>query len=64
VTEAEAFRVLEVHPSARPEVIRAAFATLREICLREDGDDAPRRLAQLNRAFRTVGERAGAPSAR
>jgi len=62
VTEAEAYLVLEVHPSARPEVVRAAFAALREICLREDGDDAPRRLAELNRAFRTVGERAGAAS--
>ncbi len=62
MTEAEAYLVLEVHPSARPEVVRAAFAALREICLREDGDDAPRRLAELNRAFRTVGERAGAPS--
>ena len=50
VTEAEAYRVLEVHPSARPEVVRAAFGILREICLREEGDDAPRRLAELNRA--------------
>jgi hypothetical protein len=62
VTEAEAYLVLEVHPSARPEVVRAAFAALREICLREGGDDAPRRLAELNRALRTVTERAGATS--
>ncbi|HMN99758.1 MAG TPA: hypothetical protein PKD59_10115 [Miltoncostaeaceae bacterium] len=60
MTEAEAYRVLEVHPSARPEVVRAAFGALREICLREDGDGAPQRLAELNRAFRTVGERAEA----
>ncbi len=60
MTEAEAYLVLEVHPSARPEVVRAAFDCLREICLREDGDDAPRRLAELNRALRTVGARAGA----
>ena len=54
MTEAEAYRVLELHPSARPEVVRAAFTALREICLREDADDAPRRLAELNLAFRTV----------
>jgi hypothetical protein len=62
VTEAEAYLVLEIHPSARPEVVRAAFAALREICLREDGDDAPRRLAELNRALRTVTSRARATS--
>jgi hypothetical protein len=62
VTEAEAYRVLELHPSARPEVVRAAFGALREICLREDGDDAPRRLAELNRAFRTVTEHERAAS--
>ena len=62
MTEAEAYRVLELHPSARPEVVRAAFGTLREICLREEGEDAPRRLAELNRALRTVTERAEAPS--
>ena len=54
MTEAEAYLVLEVHPSARPEVVRAAFAALREMCLAEDADDAPRRLAELNRAFRRV----------
>jgi hypothetical protein len=62
VTEAEAYLVLEVHPAARPEVVRAAIDCLRDICLREDGADAPRRLAELNRAFRTVGARAGAAS--
>jgi hypothetical protein len=62
VTEDEAYLVLELHPSARPEVVRAAFAALREICLREDGDDAPRRLAELNLAFRTATERERAPS--
>jgi hypothetical protein len=29
VTDAEAYVVLEVHPSARPEVVRAAFDCLR-----------------------------------
>jgi hypothetical protein len=62
VTEAEAYLVLELHPSARPEVVRAAFAALREICLREDADDAPRRLAELNLAFRTVSEHERAAS--
>jgi hypothetical protein len=57
VTEREAFRVLEVDPGARPEVVRAAFGVLREICLREDGDDAPRRLAELNLALRLCTER-------
>jgi hypothetical protein len=61
VTEEEAHRLLEVDPSARPEVVRAAFSVLREICLREDGDDAPRRLAELNLALRVC---AGAASAR
>lgn len=32
------YRVLEVHPEARPEVIEAAFAVLREIaCADEQG---------------------------
>jgi hypothetical protein len=57
VTEREAFRVLEVDPGARPEVVRAAFGALRELCLREDGDDAPRRLAELNLALRLCGGR-------
>ena len=60
MTEEEAYRVLELDPRARPEVVRAAFTALREICLREDGDDAPRRLAELNRALRLATERAGA----
>jgi hypothetical protein len=54
VTEADAYRILEVDPGARPEVVRAAFTVLREMCLAEDADDAPRRLAELNRAFRLV----------
>ena len=62
MTEREAFRVLQVDPGARPEVVRAAFGVLREICLREDGDDAPRRLAELNLALRLAGERAGHPA--
>ena len=46
--------MLQVDPEACPEVVRAAFSTLREMCLREDGDDAPRRLAELNLALRTA----------
>lgn len=55
MTEREAFRLLELDPRARPEVVRAAFDALREICLRDAGDDAPRRLAQLNRALQVIG---------
>jgi hypothetical protein len=58
VTEREAYRVLQVDPRACPEVIRAAFSVLREMCLREDGDEAPRRLAELNLALRVCGGRA------
>ena len=54
MTEDEAYRILEVDPAARPEVVRAAFTALRELCLAEDADDAPRRLAELNRALRIV----------
>ncbi|WP_217915908.1 hypothetical protein [Miltoncostaea marina] len=50
------YRVLEVDPRARPEVIAAAFAVLRELCLRSDDDDAPRRLAALNAAHRTLAD--------
>ena len=57
MTEREAYRVLQVDPRASPEVVRAAFGVLREICLREDGDDAPHRLAELNMALRLVSER-------
>lgn len=52
------YTVLQVHPSARPEVIDAAFGVLRELLLREDPPDAPRRLAALNAAHRTLMERA------
>jgi hypothetical protein len=31
-------RVLEVHPEARPEVIEAAFAVLREIACADEAD--------------------------
>lgn len=61
MTEAEAYAVLELAPSARPEVVRAAFTVLREICIREDAADAPRRLAELNLALRVCG---GAPAPR
>lgn len=54
-------RVLQVDPAACPEVIDAAFAVLRERCLRDESEGAPRRLAELNAAHRAL--RAGAPQA-
>jgi len=56
VTEREAFRVLQVDPEACPEVVEAAYAVLREMVLRSDADDAPRRLAQLGAAHRLLGD--------
>jgi curved DNA-binding protein CbpA len=50
------YRVLEVDPCGRTEVITAAFAVLRELCLRSEADDAPRRLAALNAAHRTLAD--------
>jgi heme-degrading monooxygenase HmoA len=50
------YRVLQVHPDARPEVIAAAFGVLREMILASDADDAPRRLADLNAAHRTLAD--------
>lgn len=47
-------RVLQVHPEASPEVIEAAFTVLREMILRSDGDDAPRRLSELMAAHRAL----------
>lgn len=44
------YRTLQVDPAARAEVIEAAFTVLREILIREDPPDAPRRLAVLMRA--------------
>jgi hypothetical protein len=57
VTEREACRVLQVDPAARPEVVEAAFSALRELLLRADAADAPRRLAELNLAHRTLAGR-------
>jgi heme-degrading monooxygenase HmoA len=48
------YRELQVDPGACPEVIAAAFGVLREMVLRSDDDDAPRRLARLNAAHRTL----------
>ena len=50
------YRELQVDPSARPEVIAAAFGVLREMVLRSDDDDAPRRLARLAAAHRTLSD--------
>lgn len=43
-------------PGACPQVIEAAFTVLREMVLRSDDDDAPRQLARLGRAYRTLGD--------
>lgn len=37
-------------------MIDAAFTVLRELVLRSDDDDAPRRLARLGAAYRTLGD--------
>ena len=52
MTSEQAFRVLQVDPAACRQVIDAAFGVLREMCLRDDADDAPRRLAELTLAHR------------
>ena len=52
MTSEQAFRVLQVDPAACRQVVDAAFGVLREMCLRDDADDAPRRLAELTRAHR------------
>ena len=46
--------VLQVQPDACPQVVDAAFAVLREMVLRSDDVDAPRRLAELNAAHRAL----------
>lgn len=48
--------MLQVDPSACPQVIDAAFTVLREMVLRSDDDDAPRRLARLGAAHRTLSD--------
>ncbi len=50
------YRVLQVAPHACPEVVAAAFGVLREMVLADDAEDAPRRLAELNRAHRTLSD--------
>jgi hypothetical protein len=50
------YRELQVDPEACPEVIAAAFAALRELTLRAGDDDAPKRLARLNAAHRTLSD--------
>lgn len=51
---AEPHRILQVDPEACDEVVEAAFGVLREMVLRDDGDDAPARLAELMRARREL----------
>lgn len=43
-------------PEACPRVIEAAFTVLREMVLRSDADDAPRQLARLGAAHRTLSD--------
>lgn len=50
MTEQQAYRVLQVLPHAHPRVIRAAHTALRELVLADPADDAPRRLAEVDRA--------------
>ena len=50
------YRELQVHRDACPEVIDAAFAVLREMVLRSEDDEAPRRLARLMAAHRTLSD--------
>ena len=50
------YRELQVDPGACPEVIAAAFGVLREMVLRSDDADAPRRLARLSAAHRTLSD--------
>ena len=57
MTSEEAFRVLQVDPAACRQVVDAAFGALRERCLRDDADDAPRRLAELTLAHRIAREK-------
>ncbi len=47
------YRVLEVHAEARPEVIEAAFATLREIACADDAGGG-RDLVRLTWARRVL----------
>jgi hypothetical protein len=50
------YRTLQVDPEACAEVIEAAFGVLREMALRSDDADAPRRLARLMAAHRTLAD--------
>lgn len=56
VGQADPYAVLQVARRASARVIEAAFAVLREEVLAADSDDAPRRLAELNRAHRTLSD--------
>lgn len=53
---ADPYRELQVDPAACPEVIEAAFVVLREMVLRSEDDEAPRRLARLIAAHRTLAD--------
>lgn len=50
------YDVLEVAPHARPEVIAAAFAVLREAACRDDSAAGHRHLVALNRAHHTLAD--------
>jgi curved DNA-binding protein CbpA len=54
VPEPDHYAVLEVSVTARVEVIRAAFTTLREIACRDESDNGLRMLIALNHAHRVL----------
>lgn len=49
-SEPDHYRVLQVHPEARAEVIEAAFIVLRELALGDESPEGSRRLVDLNHA--------------
>lgn len=50
------YAVLEVASHARPEIIEAAFAVLREAACRDNSPKGGRLLVQINRAHHTLSD--------
>lgn len=50
------YRVLQVDRAACSQVIEAAFRALRELVLSDGSEEAPGRLAELNRAHRALSD--------
>jgi curved DNA-binding protein CbpA len=48
--------VLEVAPHARPAVVEAAFAVLREAACRDESPEGHRFLVEINRAHHVLGD--------